>query len=131
MEENKKNLSDKILLPLSIVIAGLIIAGGVYLNGRIAKESPTPAQEQRAKSENLSDTIRPIDANDHILGNSKARVLIVEYSDTECPFCKNFHSSLLSTSMDRKRSLAALSSHLIVPIAAPDSAAISFSLISR
>jgi protein-disulfide isomerase len=96
MEENKKSIIEKITLPLSIIVAGLLIAGGIYLNGRIAKVAPTSTQQQQAKSQNLSGVIRPIDANDHILGDSKARVLLVEYSDTECPFCKNFHSTMLS-----------------------------------
>src|SRR3989338_1849519 len=77
-------MSEKITLPVSIVLAGLFIAGGIYLNGRIAKDSPTPVQKQQLASQNLSDTVRPIDANDHILGSSKARVLVVEYSATEC-----------------------------------------------
>ena len=89
-------MSEKISLPVSIILAGLLIAGGIYLNGKITKEAPTPVQQQQLKSKNLSDTVRPIDANDHILGNSKARVLVIEYSDTECPFCKNFHNTMNS-----------------------------------
>lgn len=87
-------MSDKFLLPVSIVVAGLLIGGGIYMNGRIAKVDPTPTQQQKFISENLSDILRPIDANDHVLGNPDSRVLIVEYSDTECPFCKNFHTTL-------------------------------------
>jgi len=45
MNENKKSLGDKITLPLSIIIAGLLIAGGIYLNGRITKENPTATQK--------------------------------------------------------------------------------------
>ena len=93
-------MSEKLTLPISIIIAGLLIAGGIYWNGKIAKENPTPAQRQQQASQNLSDIIRPIDANDHILGSSEARILIVEYSDTECPFCKNFHSTMLSIMQD-------------------------------
>jgi len=100
MDENKKSIGDKIALPLSIIIAGLLIAGGIYLNGKITKESPTVTQQQQIASENLADIIRPIDANDHILGSSKARVLVVEYSDTECPYCKNFQTTMLSIMKD-------------------------------
>jgi protein-disulfide isomerase len=96
MDENKKSLSDKITLPLSIIIAGLLIAGGIYLNGRITKINPTVTQKQQLVSENLLNILRPIDANDHVLGSPKARILVVEYSDTECPYCKNFHSTMLS-----------------------------------
>lgn len=96
MDENKKGLMDKISLPVSIVLAGLLIAGGIYLNGRITKTSPTTTQQQQLKSANLADVVRPIDANDHILGSPKARVLVIEYSDTECPYCKVFHATMNS-----------------------------------
>ena len=96
MEENKKGMSDKLSLPISIIIAGLLIGGGFYMNGKITKENPTTTQQQQIASENLGETLRPIDANDHILGSSKARVLVVEYSDTECPYCKVFHNTMNS-----------------------------------
>lgn len=89
-------MSEKITLPVSIIVAGLLIGGGIYMNGRVAKTNPTPNQQQQAKSQNLAETVRPIDANDHILGSAKARVLVIEYSDTECPFCKQFHNTMLS-----------------------------------
>lgn len=93
-------MTEKLTLPISIIVAGLLIGGGIYLNGKMAKENPTAIQQQqatqKAKSENLSGVIRPVDVNDHLLGNPKARVLIVEYSDTECPFCKIFHYTMLS-----------------------------------
>lgn len=31
---------------------------------------------------------------DHIMGNRDAKVTIIEYSDFECPFCKQFHPTL-------------------------------------
>lgn len=99
MDENMNNqgkkVMDKYMVPLSILAAGILIGGGIYLNGRIEKVAPTPVQEQKAKSENLGNVLRPIDVNDHMLGSDKARLVVVEYSDTECPFCKNFHSSML------------------------------------
>lgn len=38
--------------------------------------------------------IPPVEASEHILGNPNAIVTIVEYSDFECPYCKQFHSVL-------------------------------------
>ena len=38
--------------------------------------------------------MRPGTAEDHILGNPNATLKIVEYSDTECPFCKVFHQTM-------------------------------------
>lgn len=90
------NMSEKLLLPVSIIIAGLLVGGGIYWNGKMAKENPTPVEQQKLASQDLAGTLREIDANDHILGDVNARVVIVEYSDTECPYCKVFHSAMLS-----------------------------------
>lgn len=97
----KSGLGDKITLPLSIIIAGLLIGGGIYLNGKMDKDtssnSPTEQARQGKTEESslaIKQSIRPIDANDHFIGNSKARVVLVEYSDTECPFCRTFHKTM-------------------------------------
>ena len=89
-------MSEKLSLPVSIILAGLLIGGGIYLNGKITKENPTVTQKQQLASQNLSDVVRPIDVNDHILGSPSARVVVIEYSDTECPYCKNFHTTMNS-----------------------------------
>lgn len=94
-------MSEKLSLPLSIIIAGALIAGGIYLNGRTTKESPL-AQRQN-QTANISGTIRPIDENDHILGSPDSTILIVEYSDTECPFCKSFHNTMRSVMQEYGR----------------------------
>lgn len=36
----------------------------------------------------------PVSSSDHVRGNPDAPVKIVEYSDTECPFCKRFHETM-------------------------------------
>ena len=38
----------------------------------------------------LNDNIKPA-KDDHINGNTNARILLFEYSDMECPYCKKFH----------------------------------------
>lgn len=87
---------EKLSLPISIIIAGLLVGGGIYLNGKLSRVNPTDGQRQQIQSQSLADLMRPIGGDDHVLGSPKARVLVVEYSDTECPFCKNFHSTMLS-----------------------------------
>jgi protein-disulfide isomerase len=38
--------------------------------------------------------MRPVSADDHILGDINSEIIIVEYSDLDCPFCKVFHSTM-------------------------------------
>ena len=85
-------------MPLAVVIAGGLIAGAVLLNGgtaEIAKQkniNPTPQNpEQQVGS---TDAVAKITEKDHIKGNPDALIKIVEYSDFECPFCKQFHNTM-------------------------------------
>lgn len=94
--ENQKN---SFAIPFAIVIAGGLIAVSLYFSNS-GKISPT----NNAAQNNLGTgalavmngdlNIRPITLTDHVLGNPKAPVTIIEYSDTECPFCKQFHTNL-------------------------------------
>lgn len=39
--------------------------------------------------------IKPVSTDDHIRGDvDTAQVIVVEFSDTECPFCKRFHPTM-------------------------------------
>lgn len=35
-----------------------------------------------------------VSENDHIMGNKDAEIVIIEYSDFECPYCKTLHPTL-------------------------------------
>ncbi len=86
-------------VPGSILIAGLIIAGAIYYNNTGVTGSGQPAAtgagadaggEQTAQL----DKVRAISSSDHLIGNPKAPIKIIEYSDLECPFCKSFHATM-------------------------------------
>jgi protein-disulfide isomerase len=42
----------------------------------------------------IAAQIRPITPDDHIVGDPNAEIIIVEYSDLDCPFCKTFHRTM-------------------------------------
>jgi protein-disulfide isomerase len=84
--DSKSNYST----PIAIVIAGVIIAGAMYFGNSKKVESPV---EPVAQVSTL-DQVRPVSADDHIRGNPNAPVIVIEYSDTECPFCGRFHSTM-------------------------------------
>ncbi len=81
--ENKQYLT-----PLAIVVAGLLIGGALYFR----PATTAPSGNQQAKTD-LSK-LAPVKAGEHIRGNIKAPLKIVEFSDLECPFCKAFHLAM-------------------------------------
>jgi|SRR3989344_379198 len=93
MEEISK--SNNLLVPIAIVIAGVLIAGAVYMGtnraGTANNQQPQIAEQQQSGD---LEKMAAITSDDHIRGNPDATVKIVEYSDMECPFCKRFHSTM-------------------------------------
>lgn len=39
-------------------------------------------------------TVAPVTADDHIIGSPDAAVVLIEYSDNDCPFCQRFHPTM-------------------------------------
>ncbi|MBL1434001.1 thioredoxin domain-containing protein [Candidatus Wolfebacteria bacterium] len=78
----------KYAIPGAIVVAGLLIAGAVFF-GTGDTPNNTNQQEQADAS-----VVLPVLESDHILGNPNAKIIIIEYSDIDCPFCKQFHVTM-------------------------------------
>lgn len=88
-QSTQQSTLQKFSVPLAIIIAGALIGGALYFSGSKSAK-PTAVVPDTVSAEGM----RPVDANDHILGNPDAKLVIVEYSDTECPFCKQFHNTM-------------------------------------
>ncbi len=84
--------TNKFAIPLAIVVAGALIAGSLYYSNKNLSQPVTTAQQESGKT--ASNQIKPVTEADYILGDPNADIVIVEYSDTECPFCKMFHQTL-------------------------------------
>ena len=66
----------------------MLFTSGIISNKKVV--APTTNNEVKGININL----KPISAEDHILGKLDAPIIIVEYSDLECPFCKVFHRTM-------------------------------------
>jgi protein-disulfide isomerase len=93
---NNTGGSNKFAVPFAIIIAGGLIAGSLYFSNIKSAEVAVQKQQAEQKTETVTTSadMLPVTSADHILGNPKAQLLFVEYSDTECPYCKMFHTTL-------------------------------------
>lgn len=81
-------------IPIAIVIAATVIAGAIVYTGTM-KNGGTQAANVRGIAQETTETVvAPVTDKDHIRGNPNAPIVIVEYSDYDCPFCKNFHDTM-------------------------------------
>jgi protein-disulfide isomerase len=56
----------------------------------VAPQGPT----QGKLSEDQAAKLPEVGSSDHIRGNANADVIVIEYSDFECPFCSRFHPTM-------------------------------------
>jgi protein-disulfide isomerase len=93
--ENLKTENNKdYLLPASIVIAALLIAGAWIYTAGLKNIEPKKSNQTLEKITPNIENVKPVSADDHIFGNPNAEIKIIEFSDMECPFCKRFHATM-------------------------------------
>jgi protein-disulfide isomerase len=64
-------------------------------NGNVAVNNPTPTDPNAANPTPTASPVKPVDEkNDHIRGNAKAKVTLIEYSDFQCPYCLRHEDTL-------------------------------------
>lgn len=80
--------NNKYIIPGAIVLAGIVIAVAVIYSGTFA-EKKSPAAATLAE-------LPAISSGDFVLGDEKAPVTIIEYSDFQCPFCGKFFKEVES-----------------------------------
>lgn len=97
---------DDLSIPLAIVFAGILVGGAIVISGKNVPP-PTPLsdnipsrQQAGADSDKVPESELALRSDDHIFGNPNANVLIIEYSDPECPFCKKFHETMLQVMVE-------------------------------
>ena len=82
------------LIPGSIILAGLIIAGAVVYIGLPRNPlAPPPAggpPSGAPTAPSAAGEILKIKEGDFVLGNPSSKVIIIEYGDFQCPFCGKF-----------------------------------------
>lgn len=86
-------------IPLAILFSGVLIAGAIVLtNGKTVTQAVSAAPEVPSVGAVATggslDAMRPVANDEHVRGDPAAPIKIVEYSDPECPFCREFHATM-------------------------------------
>ena len=92
-------------LPLVVIFlfAGLsfVFGAGTYIMDYTLKNMQDSAGQDNGNKKapevlknNAKINVTPITDADHITGDAEAKIVLIEYSDLECPYCQTFHETM-------------------------------------
>jgi protein-disulfide isomerase len=94
MEPYTSESKTSVAVPIAIVAGFAMIAIAIFFTGNRVAAPTNPIPVTSDGTEFIQGTPRPVDETDYIRGNPNAPILMIEYSDYDCPFCKQYHSSM-------------------------------------
>jgi len=83
---------SNLLLPIASLVAIAIVGVSAWYATRDTEEVEVEAQVIEAQLD--VDQIRTIQSDDHVFGNPNAPIVLIVYSDFQCPFCREFHKTM-------------------------------------
>ncbi len=81
-------------IPTAIVLSGLFIGGALFYSKARDARPAAVVENVAAPTAPTHQGAAPVSAADHILGDPSAPIVIIEFADTECSYCKNYHTTL-------------------------------------
>jgi len=96
-EAQTTSKNQSLAIPIAIILGFSLIAGAIFFSGQkdALPASNTKATDEETGTQTTDITaINPVTDADHIKGNPNAPIVLVEYSDFDCPFCKSFHDTI-------------------------------------
>ncbi|HIP49879.1 MAG TPA: hypothetical protein EYG99_00330 [Candidatus Pacebacteria bacterium] len=76
--------------------------------------------DARAKDISTTTELAPVSETDWIRGEDDARITVIEYSDIDCPFCKDFHISITNLMDDYAEDVRWVFRHMPIDGLHPD-----------
>ena len=102
MEPTPEPKKFELTVPMAIVLGAVIIALAIVIAWapkRTPKAGEVTGDQVAAMVESILETkgalpVPAVAPEDHIRGAKNPVLTIIEYSDFECPYCKNFHVTM-------------------------------------
>ena len=90
MSEETKSQKFELSPSIAILVSGMLIAAAIlFVNFHPAQPTVAVAQQLPANV-----NVPAPNANDHIVGSLSAPIVLVEYSDFQCPYCQMVYPTL-------------------------------------
>jgi protein-disulfide isomerase len=109
MSEHKK---FKLSPSVSIIIAGVIVAGAIVFANTNSIKPASSAQQVKQPLPSTETNVRAPSAEDHIVGSLDAPLVLIEYSDFECPYCALIHPTFKRLVSESNGNIAWVYRHL-------------------
>jgi protein-disulfide isomerase len=92
--QTQSSLMKDLMIPLSIVIAGAFIGAGLYFSGGVSAAKDTADSVAPVAADDKTSLVKPVTSDDHIRGEVDAEIMIIEFSDFDCPYCNRYHDTM-------------------------------------
>jgi len=76
------------------VIALIIVGAAAWYTMQDRKQDNKAVAETSPEQTAQLEQVRPVLPTDHVRGNPNAPLVFIVYSDFECPYCKEFHTTM-------------------------------------
>lgn len=98
-----------------------IFSGSLDRNAPAAPSAAAPSAAAPAANDGAQvGTVAPVTKADHIRGDANSPIVLVEYSDFQCPFCSRFHPTMLQVVNEYKGKVAWVYRHFPLNSIHPD-----------
>ena len=105
--ENNHQDGIKLTTPVAIILAGALIMLGIIISQNPKKTLLEKLNPDTNSEVATTININPVSEKDHVRGDLRtAQAVFVEFSDTECPWCKVLHPILKKVIEERAGKVA-------------------------